>query len=398
MLGHREEPMINRREFLRNAIAVALASRFAAAGAVEKAAPAKILALLIIGDGFVAAQVAEVAKRHGHSVTQVNRTMVLRKGQVLRSDGGAELIVGEGQRWDAVIDTSARVPVEVTTLPQEVVAAVGYYLQLSNTSVYAKLDKPGIDESAPVLKTNEPDAKSATDATASALRALCETAAEKTMPGRVCVVRAGLVAGPGDPSGRFTYWPVRVARGGYVLAPGKATDFVQFIDVRDLADFIVLCAERRTLGVFNADGKAGALTIGALLETCKKVSKSDARFVWADATFLAERGISFYRDMPVWAPPGGDYIGLGQISSAKAQAAGLHYRPLAETVKDTLAWYNADPAAEKTLLRAGLTPKREAQALKALSMKDVAPPAHQTEPCSRNPDGGRKLHQFDCAE
>jgi 2'-hydroxyisoflavone reductase len=370
--------MINRREFLRNAIAIALASRFAAAGAVEKTAPGKKLNVLIIGDGFVAAQVAEVAKRHGHSVTKVSRTM-RRKTQVLRDDDNAELAVSEGQRWDAVIDTSARVPVDVTWLPPAVVAAAGYYLLVSSTSVYAKLDKPGIDESAPVQKTNEPDAQRATDATASALRALCETAAEKTMPGRVCALRAGLAAGPGDPSGRFTYWPVRVARGGDVLAPGKPTDFVQFIDVRDLADFIVLCAERRTVGVFNVDGKGGAMTMGALLDTCKKVSKSDARFVWADQAFLAQHRISFYRDMPVWAPPGGDYSAIGQISSAKAQAAGLHYRPLAETVKDTLAWYNADPAAEKTLLKAGLTPKREAEALKALSKKDVTPPAHRAK-------------------
>ena len=370
--------MINRREFLRSAIAGALASRFAAAGAVEKTAPGKKLTLLIIGYGFVATHVVEVAKRHGHSVTQVSRT-TRRKEQVLRGHDNAELAVSEGQQWDAVIDTSARVPLEVTRLPPAVIAGAGYYLLLSNTSVYAKLDKPGIDESAPVQKTSEPDVERPTDATASALQALCETAAEKAMPGRVCALRAGLVAGPGDPSGRFTYWPVRVARGGDVLAPGKPTDFVQFIDVRDLADFIVLCAERKTLGVFNADGKGGATTMGALLDTCKKVSKSDARFVWADETFLAQHGISFYRDMPVWAPPGGDYIGLGQISSAKAQAAGLHYRPLAETVKDTLAWYNADPAAEKTLLRAGLTPKREAQALKALSKKNVAPAPQRTK-------------------
>ena len=363
--------MINRREFLRNAIAVVLASRLAAASAAEKAAPAKKMTVLIIGDGFVAKQVAEVATRHGHTVTQVSRG--LRKdGQVLRGEDKTDLIVAEGQRWDAVVDTSARTPVDVTRLPSAVVAAAGYYLLLSSTSVYTKLDKPGIDETAPVQKTKAPDAP-VTDATASALRALCETAAEKAMPGRVCAVRAGLIAGPGDPSGRFTYWPVRVARGGEVLAPGKPTDFVQFIDVRDLADFIVLCAERRTPGVFNADGKGGATTMGGLLDTCKKVSKSDARFVWADAAFLAHQRISFYRDMPVWAPPGGDYIGLGQISSAKAQAAGLHYRPLADTVKDTLDWYNTDPAAEKTLRKAGLTPKREAEALKALRKKDVTP-------------------------
>jgi len=141
----------------------------------------------------------------------------------------------------------------------------------------------------------------------------------------------------------------------------------------------VLCAEHKTLGIFNADGKGGATTMGALLDTCKKVSKSDARFVWADQAFLAHKKISFYRDMPVWAPASGEYSGFGQLSSAKAQAAGLHYRPLAETVKDTLAWYNEDPAAAKTLLRAGLTPKREADALKALRKPDVTPARHRAK-------------------
>src|SRR5580765_2271760 len=237
MLGHREGTMINRREFLRNSIAAVLAARFAAAGAAETAAPGKKLTLLLIGDGFVATQVAEVAKRHGHAVTLVSRTL-RKNAQLLIGENDTELVVSEGQRWDAVIDMSARVPVDIKRLPPAVVSAAGYYLLLSSTSVYAKLDKPGSDESTPVQKTNEPDAQRATDATASALQALCETAAEKAMPGRVCALRAGLIAGPGDPTGRFTYWPVRVARGGDVLAPGKPTDFIQFIDVRDLADFI----------------------------------------------------------------------------------------------------------------------------------------------------------------
>jgi 2'-hydroxyisoflavone reductase len=376
MLGHREETMINRREFLRHAIAVALASRFAGAHAAEKAAPQKKLTVLIIGAGFVASHVAEAAKRHGHTVTLVSRAL-RQNAQILKGEDNTEFNVSEGQRWDAVIDASAHIPLDFSRLSSAVVSGAGYYLLLSSTSVYAKLEKPGADESAPVQTTDEPAAQKATNATASALRALCESAAEQAMPGRVCVLRAGLIVGPGDPTGRFTYWPVRVARGGEVLAPGKPTDFVQFIDVRDLADFIVLCAERRTLGTFNADGKGGATTMGALLDTCKKVSKSDATFVWADQAFLADQRISFYRDLPVWVPAVGDYAGAGQLSSAKAQAAGLRYRPLAETVKDTLAWFRADPDAEKTLLRAGMTPKREADVLKALR----AP--------KRTPDRGR---------
>ena len=364
--------MINRREFLSNAIAVVLASRLGAAHAVAAAATGKKLTLLIIGDGFVATQAAEAAKRRGHTVTRVDRTL-RRNAPVLVGKDKAEFTVAEGQRWDAVIDTSARVPVHVTRLPPAIVSGAGYYLLLSSTSVYANLDKPGIDESAPLQKTKDANTQRATDATAGALQALCETAAEKAMPGRTCVLRSGLTCGPGDPTGRFTYWPVRVARGGDVLAPGKPTDFIQFIDVRDLADFIVLCAERKTLGTFNVDGKGGTTTMGALLDACKKASKSDAKFIWASQAFLAQHRISFYRDLPVWIPAGGEYIGAGQLSSAKAQAAGLLYRPLGDTVKDTLNWYNSDPAAEKTLLKAGLTSKREAEALKAFQNQDRVP-------------------------
>jgi 2'-hydroxyisoflavone reductase len=322
---------------------------------------------LIIGTGFPGPHLAEAARRRGHTVTLVNRVT---RGNVqkLKDEHNTEVGATEGQQWDGVIDLSAHVPADIVRMPAAVVSGAGRFLLLSSTGVYAKLDKPGIDETAPVAKTDNPHAPKATDKDATALKALCETAAEKAMPGRVCVIRSGLIVGPDDPSGRFTYWPVRVARGGDVLAPGKPSDFVQFIDVRDLADFIVLCAERKIHGTYNVDGRAGAMTIGALLETCKKVSKSDARFVWADATFFAERAIS-YRDMPVWAPAGGDYIGFGQVSSAKAQAAGLRYRPLEETVKDTLAWYRAQAAAQKILPLAGLAPKREADLLKALRRK-----------------------------
>src|SRR6478736_574689 len=159
MHSHREGSMINRREFLRNAIAVVIASRFAAGSAAEKPAPAKKITMLLIGDGFVAKQVAEVATRHGHTVTQVSRGLrkgeqVLKREQVLNGEDKTDLIVAEGQRWDAVVDTSARVPADVKRLPRAVVEAAGYYLLLSSTSVYAKLDKPGIDESAPVQKTS----------------------------------------------------------------------------------------------------------------------------------------------------------------------------------------------------------------------------------------------------
>jgi len=181
----------------------------------------------------------------------------------------------------------------------------------------------------------------------------------------VTVIRPGLIVGPGDSTDRFTYWPVRVARGGEVLAPGSPKDFTQFIDVRDLADFIVLCLERKTFGTFNADAQAGSITIGALLDTCKKVTKSDAQFTWVDPKFLEEQKIGPWADLPVWIPAEGDDAGFGQVSAAKAKAAGLTYTPLADTVNDTLTWFKTEPAEHQAKLKAGLTAEREAAALKA---------------------------------
>jgi 2'-hydroxyisoflavone reductase len=194
---------------------------------------------------------------------------------------------------------------------------------------------------------------------------LCEKAAEKAAPGKVTVVRPGLIVGPGDSTDRFTYWPVRVARGGEVLAPGSPKDFTQFIDVRDLADFIVLCLEKKILGTFNADAQAGSITMGRLLDTCKRVSNSDATFVWADPKFLEEQKIGPWGDMPAWIPASGDDAGFGQVSAARAKAAGLRYRPLDDTVKDTLAWLRTEPAEHQTKLKSGLSAEREAEALKA---------------------------------
>jgi 2'-hydroxyisoflavone reductase len=146
---------------------------------------------------------------------------------------------------------------------------------------------------------------------------------------------------------------------------GAPKDFTQFIDVRDLADFIVLCLEKKILGAFNADAQAGSITMGRFLDTCKRVSNSDARFVWADPKFLEEQKIGPWGDMPAWIPPIGDDAGFGQVSAAKAKAAGLRYRPLDDTVRDTLAWFRTEPAEHQAKLKTGLSAEREAEALKA---------------------------------
>jgi 2'-hydroxyisoflavone reductase len=363
-----------RRQFLFDAAAIAAIAPFASR-ALAKSSDPKLKLLIMGGTGFLGPQIVEAATKRGHTMTLFNRGKthpgLFPDIEQLHGDRKQDLSALEGRKWDAVIDTSAYIPGDVTRSATLLGPNVSHYLLISTVSVYAKLDKPGLDESAPLATTDDPNAEKVTNENYGALKALCEKAAQAAAPGKVTAIRPGLIVGRGDPTDRFTYWPVRVARGGEVLAPGKPADFVQFIDVRDLADFIVSCVEKKTLGTFNADAQAGSITIGRLLDTCKQVSKSDARFIWADAKFLEEHNIAAWSDMPVWAPAEGDDAGFGRVSAAKAKAAGLRYRPLADTVGDTLAWFRTEPAERQTTLKAGLTAEREAEALKAWHARKV---------------------------
>jgi 2'-hydroxyisoflavone reductase len=179
------------------------------------------------------------------------------------------------------------------------------------------------------------------------------------MPGRVTNIRPGLIVGQGDPTDRFTYWPIRVARGGEVLAPGSGKDPVQFIDVRDLAEWTIGCIERRHLGIYNATGPSKRMTVAELLDACKQASGSNATFTWVDAKFLEEQKVSPWSDLPVWT--GGE--DFATISNAKAIAAGLTFRPAAETAKATLDWFKTLPPERQAKLRSGLPAEREAELL-----------------------------------
>ena len=364
--------MIERREFLTaSAFAVALA----AARNLRAEARPSLKLLILGGTGFLGPHIVEAATKRGHTMTLFNRGKthpgLFPNLEKLHGDRKNDMKALENRRWDAVIDTSAYIPADVTRSATLLGPNISHYLLISTISVYAKLDQPGQDENAPLAATSDPDAEDVSNENYGALKALCEQAARKSIPAKTTVIRPGLIVGPGDATDRFTYWPVRVARGGEVLAPGKPSDFVQFIDARDLADFIVLCLEKKIFGTFNADAQAGSMTIGNLLETCKRVSKSDARFAWADAAFLEQHKIAAWSDMPVWIPAEGDNAGVGRISSAKAKTVGLKYRPLSETCADTLAWFKTEPAEHQAKLKAGLSPEREAEALKALHAQKV---------------------------
>ncbi len=360
--------MNSRRDFLGSAALAAAMAPFASVfGGVPKT-DGHLKILIMGGTGFLGPHIVESARKRGHTLTLFNRGKthpgLFPDIEQLHGDRKTDIGALANRKWDAVVDTSAYIPGDVTRSATMLAPNVSHYLLISTVSVYAKMDKPGMDESATVATTTEPDAQKVTNENYGALKALCEQTLEKIMPGRATVIRPGLIVGPGDGTDRFTYWPVRVARGGEVLAPGSPQDFTQFIDARDLADFIVLCLERKTLGTFNADAQAGSITMGRLLDTCKAVSKSDATFTWVDAKFLDKQKVSAWGDMPAWLPAEGDDAAFGRVSAAKAKAAGLKYRPLDDTVRDTLAWFKTEPAEHQAKLKSGISAEREAQVLR----------------------------------
>ncbi len=237
--------------------------------------------------------------------------------------------------------------------------SVDHYTFISSISVYADFSQPGMNETAPLAALPDETVEEVTNETYGALKALCERAAEKAMPGRVINVRPGFIVGPHDPTDRFTYWPYRVAQGGEVAAPGTPDDPVQFIDVRDLADWIVRIVETGKTGVYNATGPDHLLTMQRFLDMCKDTTKSDARFTWISEAFLAQR--EALADFPIWVPA--SEAGGATIDCAKAITDGLTFRPLVDTIRATLEWNATRPAGFEH--RAGPSTEQETALLRA---------------------------------
>jgi 2'-hydroxyisoflavone reductase len=247
---------------------------------------------------------------------------------------------------------------------------VDRYVFISTISVYGDTSKANLDETAPLAKyTGEDAMKESRESIIASkfqlygpLKALSEQEAEKWFPQQALIIRPGLIVGPRDETDRFTYWPVRIDRGGEVLAPGNPTDPVQFIDGRDLAEWVIRMVEQRETGIYNATGPDKTLGVGAMLEGIKKANNSKAQFTWANADFLEAQKVAPWSDMPVWVPPRGEEAGMGRINIQRALARGLTFRPLAVTARDTLAWFKSQPA-ERQKLKAGITAEREAEVL-----------------------------------
>lgn len=326
--------------------------------------------LIIGGTRFLGRHLVDAALVRGHTVTLFNRGKtdpgLFPHLETVHGDREHDISKLAGRAWDAVIDVAGYLPRIVRLSAVGLERGAGRYVFISSISVYpdSSLRKIGIDESDPVGKLEDETIEEISGETYGPLKALCEKTVLDLYGERGLVVRPGLIVGPNDPTDRFTYWPVRVAKGGDVLAPEKPEVPVQVIDVRDLAEFTVKLIEDNASGIYNATGPDYELTFGEMLETCKQVSGSGANFKWASVEFLNQHKVEAWSDMPVWVPDNEENAGFSRVDVSKAINAGLKFRPLAETVRDTLAWANTRPPDHQW--RAGLRSEREKELLELL--------------------------------
>jgi 2'-hydroxyisoflavone reductase len=305
--------------------------------------------LVLGGTVFLGRHLVEAALARGDEVTTFTRGRtapdLFPDVETLRGDRDGGLgALAEGT-WDAVVDTSGYVPRVVRQSAGLLAGRVGVYCFVSSVSVYADFSTSPTEHS-PVLPLDDP-AGEAVDEHYGALKAACEDVVREVLPGRALVVRPGLIVGPHDPSGRFTYWPVRVARGGELLAPGPPSRTVQVIDARDLATWTLAACDRAVSGTFNA--VAEATTFGELLSACSRAAGALPVVTWVDEDFLVAAGVKPWTELPLWLP-GAEYEGLENVDVSRALAEGLRARPLDETAADTLAWavtLTGDPARQE---------------------------------------------------
>lgn len=361
----------SRRNFLKvTGSAVGALGVSALAPVQVSASPPKPLRILILGGtGFIGPHQVRYAIARGHKVTLFNRGKTnpglfpeVEKLQGDRAVGDYASL--RGRDWDVVIDNPTTLPRWVRQAADVLRKHAKQYLFVSTISVYAKNDTPDADETAEVATTTEPDSEDARKYYGP-LKALSEKEAEKAFPGQATVIRPGLIVGPGDLSDRFTYWPARLEKGGEVLAPGNPTDPVQFIDARDLAEFIIRVCEDGTTGTYNCTGPRAPITMGEMLGGVRAVTTSDAYLTWVAADFLAQQSVRPWVDMPVWVPPAGETAGFARRNIRRALAKGLTFRPFYATAKDTLDFYHSEPEERQATLRAGLAPTREKEVLAA---------------------------------
>ncbi|MCC7398936.1 MAG: NAD-dependent epimerase/dehydratase family protein [Planctomycetes bacterium] len=363
-------PRPTRRSFLTSlAAAGAAAPLLARSGWPRATEPQRLLVLG--GTGFLGPHFVRAALANGHTVTLFNRGKtapgLFPDLEQLRGDREkGDLTALQDRTFDAVIDTSGYVPAHVEATAKLFAGKAKHYQFISSVSVYRDFGQRGdeIDESAAVGEVADDKVGDVQTIRQSMpfygpLKARCEAAAMAAMPGKVATIRPGLIVGPGDTSDRFTWWPVRIDLGGEVLAPADPDGEVQFVDVRDLAAWMLHCVEHAVAGVFNCTGFAGRVSMGDLLSACKCATAQPVELVWASEQFLLENEVRPWMQMPLWIAKGG----RGHVANARALANGMSFRPIADTVRDTLSWAKTE-RGDKPFDRTGVPAAREAELIK----------------------------------
>jgi len=323
--------------------------------------------LVLGGTVFFGRHLVRALVARGHAVTTFNRGNHDVDGELpvtrLRGDrtDAIDLAHIPTSGWDAVVDPSSDIP-DVVEASARHLRAAGRYVYISSISVY-HLNRPAIDEESPLFETVEGDPLAMTPEAYGWRKATSERRVSALFgDSRVTLVRPGLLAGPYDPTDRFTYWPVRFARGGNIIVPGPQERGVQFVDARDVADFTVHAIEEGTSGAYNVTSPRGAITMRDIVDACRDGIDVLPAATWIDGDFLAEHGCEGWGDVPLWIPPDSPYPGILNADVSRALTAGLKYRPLRETVRDIRDWYAATGRIE---LKAGLTPQKESELLDA---------------------------------
>jgi 2'-hydroxyisoflavone reductase len=329
----------------------------------------EVMRLLVIGGTvFLGRHIVNAALAAGHQVTTMNRgTNKLNEQSAVEKivlDRTGDLSALKSRVFDAVIDTCGYQP-DVVEHSVDALRHCGLYIFISSVSAYGKFPRPNMTEHDAVERTATGE-----DGNYGTLKADCEAVVLNGIE-QATIVRPGLIVGPYDPTDRFTYWPARVARGGKILAPGRPEREIQFIDVRDLSEWIVKLTQSNAVGVFNATGPERSLAMKDFLQICKDTVSDGCEFVWAGDDFLKQEKVGEWMELPLWIPDESeDNKGFMQMDCSKAFNAGLKIRPLAETIADTLAWDQTRPMDGTR--KSGLKESREAELLHLLMTRNSA--------------------------
>lgn len=363
---------LSRREFFQVATAgtltVAAGERHFSRGIpVEMSRSARELRILVLGGtGFIGPYMVRYARERGHRLTLFNRGRtnpdLFPNAELLIGDRNGDISALETGSWDAVIDNSGYTPDQVRSTARLLQGRVGQYVFISTRAVYTDFTQAVMDEQAPVGPADLPEDQ--WDGYGP-LKVLSEREVQEAYPSAATILRPPIMVGPEDRSDRFTYWLTRIDGGGEVLAPGHPTDPVQYLDARDLAEFSIRLIEDRTVGVFNTEGPAAALSSAEFLYGIRAITNSPVAFTWVNWDFLSQHDLEGWNDIPGWRPPQGEWVNYGRMDNSRAIRAGLTFRPLATTATETLRWFRGLPTERQNTLAAGISPQTESDVLRA---------------------------------